>query len=100
MEFMGVARFSEEGELICFCYQEDVEAGLCSCQRKFDCPEAKFTIQVIPGTRPSEVAAAKFKVADKEVKSNLASIVKDAENIKQGLANLEKSIKQNSKFRI
>lgn len=100
ISFCGVVRFNEEGQLICFCYEEDVKAGICECQRKFDCPEAKVEISVIPGTRPSEIQKAEINRVNRDFTASMKSTIKSAEKIKEGLSQLEKSIKRNSKFRI
>ena len=98
--FVGVVRLNDEGEMLCFCYQKDVDAGLCDCRRRFDCPEARVEISIIPGTRPSEVEAAATSQASRSLSKSVKDTVKGAEAIKQGLAQLEKSIQKNSRFRV
>lgn len=100
ISFCGVVRVDSNGQLVCFCYEQDVKAGLCECQRKFDCPEAKIDISIIPGTRPSDLEGADLARANRDIESAIKSTVKSAEKIKEGLSQLEKSIKRNSKFRI
>jgi len=100
ISFCGVVRFDSNGQMVCFCYEQDVKAGICECQRKFDCPEAKIDISIIPGTRPSEIQGAEINRTNRDVENAIKSTVKSAEKIKEGLSQLEKAIKRNSKFRI
>lgn len=100
VSFVGVVRLNEDGELLCFCYQKDVDAGLCDCQRRFDCPEARVEISIIPGTRPTEMEAAADDQAAKLLSKSVKDTIKSAESIKKGLAQLEKSIQKNSRFRL
>lgn len=100
VSFVGVVRLNDEGELLCFCYQKDVEAGLCECRQRFDCPEAQVAVSVITGTRPSEIEAAAIESASRSLAKSVKDTAQGAEAIKQGLAQLEKSIRKNSRFRI
>jgi hypothetical protein len=100
ISFCGVVRLDSSGQLVCFCYEQDVKAGICECRRKFDCPEAKIDISIIPGTRPSETQGAEIVRVNRDVENAIKSTVKSAEKIKEGLSQLEKAIKRNSKFRI
>jgi hypothetical protein len=82
----------EKGEVVCFCSHKEVLQGKCSCQKRYDLPEAIISIEVIPGTRPSERATKETEKVGREV-------VKEVYKIKEGLSQLEKSIK-GSKFRV
>jgi nucleoid-associated protein YgaU len=100
VSFVGVVRLNEAGEMVCFCYQKDVQAGLCDCKERFDCPEALIEISVIAGTRPSETVETAMGQAEKALSKATQEAEKGAESIKKGLAQLEKSIRQNSRFKI
>jgi hypothetical protein len=92
MEFKGVVNINEAGEVVCFCSHKEVLQGKCACHKKYDLPQAIISVEVIPGSRPSEQAAKKADKAGRE-------LVKDANKIKEGLTQLEKSVK-GSKFRV
>jgi len=92
MEFRGVVNINDKGQVVCFCYQTEVLQGKCTCQDRDDCPEAVISIEVIPGTRPSERGVKKVVKAGKEV-------AKEVIKIKEGLSRLEKAVR-NTKFRI
>ncbi len=91
-EFRGVVNIDDRGNIICFCSHEEALQGKCICQKRDDCPEAMISVEVIPGSRPSERGVKKMSKAASDV-------VKEVNKIKEGLAHLEKSIKK-TKFRI
>ncbi len=91
-EFKGVVNFNTKGEVVCFCSEKEVLQGKCGCRDRYDCPEALVTIEVIPGSKPSEK-----KVRD--IKKTGQEIIQDFSKIKESLVRFEKSIK-GSKFRI
>jgi len=92
MEFRGVVNFNNKGEVVCFCSQEEYLRGACTCKFTDDCPDAIISIDVIPGSRPSEMGPRK-------VKKTLEGVVKQTGKLKEGLAQLEKAIK-GKKFRL
>jgi len=91
-EFKGVVNIDEKGEIVCFCSEEEYLRGSCTCKFTHDCPDAIISIEVIPGTRPSELGPKKAEVA-------LRKVAKETIKIKEGLAELEKAIK-GRKFRL
>ena len=91
-EFRGVVNINDKGEIVCFCSQEEALQGKCICLDRDDCPEAVISVEIIPGTRPSERGVKKI-VRTKE------NIVKEVTKIKEGLSRLEQSIKK-TKFRL
>ena len=93
VEFRGVVNFNGSGEVVCFCSKAEVLRGNCTCQKRDDCPEAMISIEVIPGTRPSE---QKLK---EEIKKVDRALTHDFSKIKESLARFEKTIK-GSKFRL
>jgi hypothetical protein len=92
MEFRGVVNFNDKGEVVCFCSQEEYLRGSCTCKFTDDCPDAVISIDVIPGSRPSEMGIQK-------VKKTLKVVAKETTKLKEGLAQLEKAIK-GKKFRL
>ncbi len=92
IEFRGIVNINDKGEVICFCSHTEALQGKCLCKNKDNCPEAMISIEVIPGTRPSEQGV-------KEVTRAKKSIAKEVTKIKEGLAHLEKSVKK-IKFRL
>jgi len=92
MEFRGVVNINEAGEVVCFCSHKEVLQGKCTCQKKYDLPQAIISVEVIPGSRPSEREVKKVKKAGRE-------IVEEVNKIKAGLTQFEKAIK-GSKFRV
>ena len=91
-EFRGVVNINDRGEVVCFCSQEEALQGKCLCQKEKDCPEAIISVEVIPGTRPSE----------KEVKQILKTkenFTKEVTKIKEGLSRLEQAVKK-TRFRL
>jgi len=92
MEFRGVVNFNDKGEVVCFCSQEEYLRGACTCKFTDDCPDAVISIDVIEGSRPSEMGTRK-------VKKTLEVVVKETGKLKEGLAQLEKAIK-GKKFRL
>ena len=98
--FLGVARFDANGEMVCFCYEADVKANRCGCKKKYDLPEARITIETIPGTRPSEQSPASPTIKGvKAVEGQLKRLAKESNEIKKGLQNLEKAAKD-IRFRV
>jgi len=91
-EFRGVVNINEKGEVVCFCSQEEYLRGACTCKFTDDCPDAVISIDVIPGTRPSEMGSQDAKRVTKK-------LAKETIKIKEGLAELEKAIK-GRKFRL
>lgn len=96
----AIVNFDESGEVLCFCSYEEYAAGRCACRNTYDCPEAMIEIRVIPGTKPSEQIMSKIGAKSRELKNNLRGIEKSASKIKEGLSNLEKSLKGRKDFRI
>ena len=96
----AIVNFDNNGEVVCFCSYEEYEAGRCACRNNYDCPEAMIEINVIPGTKPSEQVTSQISAKSRELKSNLRDIEKSASKIKEGLSNLEKSLKGRKDFRI
>jgi len=92
VEFRGVVNINEKGEVVCFCSQAEALQGKCLCQQRDNCPEAVISIEVIPGTRPSEKGIRKVAKSAEDVN-------KEVIKIKEGLTRLEKAVK-NSKFRL
>ena len=92
MEFTGVVNINERGEIVCFCSKDEALRGKCLCQNRDDCPEAIITVEVLPGTRPSERGLRKIAKAND-------SVVKQVAKIKEGLADLEKAVKK-TRYRI
>lgn len=88
----GIVNFNEEGEVICFCSYEEYQAGRCACRNRQDCPEAMIEITVIPGTKPSEQAKVELEKTFKDVEHG-------AKTIKQGLYELEKTLRNRKGFR-
>ncbi len=94
VEFRGVVNINEAGEVVCFCSKQEELRGGCHCRKKYNCPDAIISIEVIDGTRPSDAAV-------KNLDKVHLKAVKEVSKIKEGLANLEKSIKRtNFKFKI
>jgi len=91
-EFRGVVNINEQGEIVCFCSQEEAMRGQCGCQNKYDCPEAMISVEVLPGTRPSEQGIKQVVVGTERVS-------KEVTKIKEGLSRLEQAIKK-TKFRL
>lgn len=91
-EFRGVVNINEQGEIVCFCSQEEAMRGQCLCQKKYDCPEAMISVEVLPGTRPSEQGI-------KQVVVGTERVAKEVTKIKEGLSRLEQAIKK-TKFRL
>jgi hypothetical protein len=92
MEFRGVVNINDVGDVICFCSQKEVLQGKCLCQNRDNCPEAIISIDVIPGSRPSEKGTQKItKSQDK--------LSKEVTKIKEGLSRLEQAVK-GSRFRL
>ena len=92
MEFRGVVNINEKDEIVCFCSHIEVLQGKCICKDRDNCPEAIISVEVIPGTRPSETGAKKIVKVSRDV-------VKEVEKIKEGLSRLEQAVKK-TKFRI
>ncbi len=92
IEFKGVVNLNAKGEVVCFCSEQEVLRGKCLCKDRDDCPDAIICIEVIPGSRPSEQSV-------KKVEKTVQKITKETNKIKEGLAQLEKAIK-NTKFRL
>jgi hypothetical protein len=92
MEFRGVVNINEKGEVVCFCSEKEALQGKCLCQTRDNCPDAIISIEVIPGTRPSEKGVKKVAKATKD-------ITKEVVKIKEGLSRLEQAVKK-TKFRI
>lgn len=92
MEFRGVVNINEEGEVVCFCSHKEVLQGKCSCQKKYNLPESLISIEVLPGTRPSERGVKKLEDAGEKA-------IREVNKIKEGLTQLEKSIR-GTKFRL
>jgi len=84
--------FNDKGEVVCFCSHEEYLRGACTCKFTDDCPDAVISIDVIPGSRPSEMGPRK-------VKKMLKGVVKETNKLKEGLAQLEKAIK-GKRFRL
>lgn len=90
--FKGVARFDEAGELVCFCYEQDIESGKCGCLGKHLCYNADFQIDLIKAVEPDLVKIEKdFDRASKKIAST-------SKKIREGLLGLENAMKKN-KFR-
>ena len=98
--FHGVVRFNEEGELICFCYDTDVQTGRCGCLLLHDCSEAVVEVSIIAGTKPSEKNAKSLARASQGIEDIVDKVSESAGKIKQGLSALEKAIKRNTHFHI
>lgn len=87
VEFRGVVNINDKGEVVCFCYEEEALRGRCVCQKKYDCPNALISIEVIPETRPSERGVKRVEQAKEKVE-------KEVIKIKEGLSRLEAAIKK------
>ncbi len=92
IEFRGVVNIDDRGNIICFCSQEEALQGKCICQKRHNCPEAIISVEVIPGSRPSERGA-------KQVSKAVSDAAKDVNKIKEGLSRLEKAVKK-TRFRL
>lgn len=92
MEFRGVVNINDKGEVVCFCSQEEALQGKCICQVRDNCPEAIISIELIPGSRPSEKGVRRTSDVGKK-------LVKETTKIKEGLSRLEQAIKK-TKFRV
>lgn len=97
--FIGVVHFNEHGELDCFCYQEEADRGLCVCREKYDCPQAKVSIETIPGTRPSDEPRQALNKANRNLQETAKGLEKSSKKIKEGLRELEKATRKN-RFRL
>lgn len=93
ISFLGVARFNEDGELICFCYEKDLKQGLCTCREKYDCPLANISVSPIEGSKPSDTFSQTIQATNKRLE-------KSASKIKKGLVELEQAIRKNSRFKL
>ena len=91
-EFKGVVNLNSKGEVVCFCSEEEYLRGSCTCKVTYDCPDAIIHIEVLEGTRPSELGV-------KDVDKALVKVAKETTRIKEGLAELEKALK-GRKFRV
>ncbi len=91
-EFKGVVNFNDKGEVVCFCSEEEYLRGSCTCKFTYNCPDAIISIEVIPGTKPSELGPQK-------VEKQINKVAKETIKIKEGLAELEKALK-GRKFRL
>jgi hypothetical protein len=92
MEFRGVVNIDAKGEVVCFCSHSEVLQGKCLCRNRDDCPEAIISVEVMPGTRPSEQGISKIVKAKKNV-------AQDVVKIKEGLSRLEQAVRK-TKFRL
>ena len=98
-KFHAIVRFDSQGEVVCFCSYEDYLRGQCECRDKYNCPEAMIDITVLPSSKPSEQGLQKVKKTAKEMTKTTKKVVAETNRIKQGLAQLEKNIR-NSRFRV
>ena len=92
MQFRGVVNIDSNGEVVCFCTKDEALRGQCSCQNKYNCPEAIISVDVISGTRPSEREVQKVTKVGKD-------LTKQVTRIKEGLSQLERALKK-TKFRL
>ena len=93
IEFRGVVNIDLDGEVVCFCSQEEALRGKCICQKRDNCPEAIISIEIIQGSRLSERSVKQIiKTKDK--------IGKNVIRIKEGLSRLEQAVKKNNSFRL
>ncbi len=92
IEFRGIVNINDKGEVICFCSHTEALQGKCLCRNKDNCPEAIISIEIIPGTRPSEQGV-------KQASKAKQTIAKEVTKIKEGLAHLEKAVRK-TKFRL
>ena len=91
----SIVNINSDGEVVCFCSYEEYLAGKCSCRNKYNCPEALISVEVIPGTRPSDQVTTKLKASSTEMKKSLQGIESGAKKIKEGLTHLERSLSKN-----
>ena len=88
----SVVHLDDDSEIICFCPFDEASRGRCVCREMYDCSEALISVEIIPGTKPSEKDVEKVKKVSRKA-------IKDLDKIKESLGKLEHVIK-NSKFRI
>lgn len=92
--FTAIVRFDEQGDVACFCYEEEQES--CGCVGRFPCARAKFNIEIQEHLRLEEIPQS-------SIVNNLKAISRKTEHtsrkIKESVRNLEKSMR-NTKFRL
>jgi len=94
-KFHGIVNLDDNGEVVCFCSYAEYEAGRCACRIGKDCPEAMIEISVIPGTKPSEQVTS----ASRELEKTIKDFEHGAKTIKQGLYELEKTLRGRKDFK-
>jgi hypothetical protein len=92
-QFLGFASTDESG-VTCFCTYDPSTGVEPPCRKQYNCAEAHVAVTVLPKSRPSDDMTATLRQANSNMKRATKGAHRHTQEIKRGVANLEKSIKR------
>ncbi len=92
-QFTGFASTDDSG-VTCFCTYEPGSESEPPCRKQHNCSEAHVAVCVLPNSRPSDDVTAPLRQANAAIKRITKDAQHHAQEIKRGVATLEKSIKR------